>query len=157
MATSSQYRFTFAPGRQKLMFRILVVVFGLSFLLGFGVGGRSCLSGEDKGQVLATLWDKPITPEDLRNAKVNTHLHLFLTTGREIQNTPDFQKKLEDMAWRRIVAMRWADHLGIRTGNKEVDEGIVAEFTDRSGKFDQAGFEGFIKRTLSGMNLDYPA
>ena len=118
--------------RNKVVWWIIAGVVIVTF-----VGFFSPRGGCDNGRPLSaagTLDGKPVTDNELRQARLNTYMGFCLSVGKIITITPRLDNELREQAWRRIAALRAAHDLNITASPNE-----VLSMLQRDPQFQEAG------------------
>lgn len=99
-----------------------------------------------------SLDNTPVSADELRLARFNTYLELFLMTGRMLRITPEIDNELREESWRRVAALRTADKLGLTVSREEILSVITRnpDFQE-NGAFSKARYQQFIRGTLGNM------
>lgn len=106
------------------------------------------------GQTVGTLFDEPVTSEELRTAYVHTYMSLALAMGQAIPITEEVDEELTRMAWRRLASLKKGEELGLRTTNQEVVAAIrgYAGF-QQEGQFQPQIYQTFVNQYLPSMGF----
>jgi len=102
----------------------------------------------------ATLYGKPVSPDEFRAAYVHTYMSVVLSMGQNIQITPEVDAELTDMAWKRLVSLKEANKLGLAVSNREVVEAIrnFGGF-QQNNQFSPAIYQSFVQQFLPNLGF----
>jgi hypothetical protein len=100
-----------------------------------------------------TLDGQPVTDAELRSARFNTYLEFCMMSGRKPAITPEVDTLLNEMAWKRVAALRMAATLGL---NPPTDAEVLAELQRQSvfqanGAFSKNQYLAFEQNVLGPL------
>ena len=125
------------------------VIWGTPYLFSGGKGG-----GRESGEE-GMLYGKPVARADFYAAHQHVYAGIALSMGHK-PNLPDgAEKMIRQSTWRRIVMLKEAEKLGLRTANPEVQSTIQSQpmFRDNAGQFSLGLYQTFLARSLGEMGF----
>ena len=150
-----RYVFMFSHQRKRLFLALLVGLVAITFVLGFGGAFVTMFQKDDgtTGDSIGTANGKPVSRAAFARAQMDAYLQLTLSMGIRRENTPAFSKIRDQMAWRRVAALRVAADLGLKTGDAEIHEALRRQFTDPQRGFNDEAYRNFMSRTLESLRV----
>ena len=111
-----------------------------------------CDTGPRMGQA-GTFNGEPVTDAELRAARFNTYLDVCMASGRKPAITPELDAALNDMAWKRVAALRIARAIGLQNPS---DAELLAELQQQSifqenGAFSRGRYRAFEQNVLAAL------
>ncbi len=138
--------------RNKFVWWIIAGIVIITFVGWFSPRG-GCENEAPPAGSAGSLDGKPVTDNELRQARLNTYLGLCLSVGRVITITPRIDRELRDQAWQRIAALRAAADLKITATPEEI---LVMLQRDpqfqESGAFSRQRYQAFCQNVLGTLN-----
>jgi len=104
--------------RNKVVWWIIAGIVIITFVGWFSPKG-GCEDSRPAG-VAGMLDGKPVTDNELRQARLNNYMGLCLSVGKIITITPRLDKELRAQSWKRIAALRAAAEMNITASPEEV-------------------------------------
>ncbi len=106
--------------RNRLLWGAFAVLVSISFVGMFTADG-GCGMTNHADPVAGTVDDLTVTQHDLQRARFFTELQVSLMMGRPLtERSPEMMRELENMAWRRALALKKAEKLGLHATDLEV-------------------------------------
>lgn len=130
--------------RNRLLWGIFAVIISISFV-GLFTSSGGCEGAEQADAVVGTVDDLSVTQSELQRARFFTMLQLSLMMGRPFAgHTPEMMREFEDMSWRRALALKKAESLGLRVSNLEVVTHIEQDpMFSAEGRFQKRFYDQF--------------
>ena len=97
--------------RNRFVWWIIGGIVIITFVGWFSPHG-GCETAPQAGQA-GTLDGQPVTDNELRAARFDTYLEFCIMSGRKPAVTPEVDKALLDLAWKRVAALRMARKVGL--------------------------------------------
>jgi len=110
------------------------------------------ISEEEAKNAAGTLDGKPVPAVEVRSAYFNSYLYMSLMMGRPLKVTPNIDKALNHMAWRRLIALRGAQEVRLTSSPEEVVAAIQQQpFFQEKGQFSRARYAAFVQQFLANL------
>lgn len=138
--------------RNKFVWWIIAGIVIVTFVGWFSPRGGCETTARPAGSA-GTLDGKPVTDNELRQARLNTYLGLCLSVGRVITITPRIDRELREQAWQRIAALRAATDLNITATPEEILAMLQRDPQfQEGGLFSHQRYQAFCQNVLGTLN-----
>lgn len=140
--------------QSKLLWASFLVIVVFTFVV-WGTSIPKASKDASEASSPGTLNDKPVSIKEFQNAYWNSYLSVILSMGRAFNITPDIDKQLRDVAWRRIVSLNQAKEMGLGATDDEVAQAIQSDkiFLTEDGRFNKAQYKYFVENFLSTIRF----
>lgn len=130
---------------------LIIVVF--TFVI-WGMRTPSAARRAAEANAAGKLNGKLVTREEFMKAYFNTYMSAALSVGRAFDITAKLDAQIRESAWRRLIALREADALGIRTTDEEVQATIQSHPGFHvNNRFNEAAYGAFVQNVLGRMGF----
>ncbi len=140
--------------RNRLLWGIFAVIISISFVGMFTADG-GCGVANDADPIAGTVDDLTVTRNDLQRARFFTELQVSLMMGRPLtERSPEMVRELENMAWRRALALKKAEKLGLHATDMEVVSHIQEDpMFSEGGVFQRSLYDQFANLFLARIGF----
>jgi peptidyl-prolyl cis-trans isomerase D len=137
--------------RNRIVWWIIGGIVIITFVGWFSPHG-GCETTAPTGQA-GSLDGQPVTAAELRTARFDTYLDFCMMSGRKPSMTPQLDKILDEMAWKRVAALRMAKSIGL---NPPTDAELLAEIQRQqifqaNGAFSKNQYLAFERNFLTPL------
>jgi peptidyl-prolyl cis-trans isomerase D len=137
--------------RNRIIWWFIGGIVIITFVGWFSPHG-GCEGTPQAGQA-GTLDGQPVTEAELREARFDIYLQFFIMSGRKPANTPEADKALRDLAWKRVAALRMARKVGL---TPPTDAEVLAEIQrlpifQGNGTFSKNQYLAFERNVLAPL------
>jgi len=130
--------------------KILWVVFMLLVIISFVFWGTQTPDPDAFASQTSPgeLDGKAVSIEEFNLSRFSVYVSLVLQSGQAIALTRDILEEVDNLAWKRLIALRKTRELGFKVGQDEVREALEQNFS-ANGEFDYQAYSSFVTRDLS--------
>ncbi len=127
--------------RNKIVWAAFAVIVSLSMVGFFAPQPRE--TRERRGDGVGVLFGEDISREEFSRAR------LFAQAFQPMRGDEEVRRIVDDEAWRRLAALRYAEKLGLRVSNAELVQSIQSDpsFAD-NGNFSMQRYQFLIEQQL---------
>lgn len=137
--------------RNKIVWWFIAGIVIITFVGWFSPKG-GCENNTRPAGVAGTLDNKPVTDNELREARFSVYVGLCLSVERIVPITPRLDRELREQAWRRVAALRAAKALNISASPEEVLGMITHDRRfQENGVFSKARYNQFCQGVLEAL------
>lgn len=140
--------------RNRWLWGAFAVLVSVSFVGMFTADG-GCGMADHADPVAGTVDDLTVTQQDLQRARFFTELQVTLMLGRPLTDrSPSVVRELENMAWRRALALKKAEKLGLYATDREVVARIQEDpMFSANGVFQRSLYDQFADFFLARIGI----
>ncbi len=140
--------------RNRWLWGIFAVIVSASFVFMFTADG-GCGPAHDADPVIGRVAELTVTRNELQRARFFTELQVTLMTGRPLADrSPELMQELENMAWRRALALKKAEAFGLHATDGEVVMHIQQNpMFSADGVFERRLYDQFVNAFLARIGV----
>lgn len=139
--------------QSRALWGVILVIVVFTFVI-WGMQTPRTARAAAEANAPGKLYGQPVPREEFRNAYFNTYMGAALTIGRAFDINAAVDKEIKEAAWRRLIALREAEKMGIRTTDEEVQATIQAHPGFHvNNRFSQQAYAGFVQNVLARMGF----
>ena len=132
--------------------KVLWITFMLLVVISFVFWGAQAPDPDEfKAQSSPGELNGKAVPLDEFNASLfSVYVNLTLQARQPIRITSEIRDEMEEIAWKRLIALRKGRELGISIGKAEVQQALQEQFS-AEGSFDYQAYTSFVEGSLSAV------